>query len=199
MVLLGFLASDEDVGYFSSAYKLIAIIMALGITPITQTLYPHLGSVFSDVSKDKEEKSYTLLRVALAMTGITLAISIGTFAAAPIAVLILFGKNFSPAIASLRLMSFLPLIIGLSNVFGIQGMLNLKLDKEFFGVTAVGAVLCMALNFFLIPHYSQLGTTGAWVLTEIFITTATFAVLSYHGYAIFTKKNIARAIESLYV
>jgi PST family polysaccharide transporter len=193
------MASDEEVGYFSSAYKLIAIIMALGITPITQTLYPHLGSVFSDISKNKEEKSYTLLRVALAMTGITLAISIATFVAAPIAVSLLFGKNFSPAITSLRLMSFLPLIIGLSNVFGIQGMLNLKLDKEFFGLTAVGAILCIALNIFLIPHYSQLGTTGSWVLTEIFITVATYAVLRYHGYTIFTKNNITRVFASRYV
>jgi PST family polysaccharide transporter len=173
--------------------------MALGITPITQTLYPHLGSVFSDISKNKEEKSYTLLRVALAMTGITLAISIATFVAAPIAVSLLFGKNFSPAITSLRLMSFLPLIIGLSNVFGIQGMLNLKLDKEFFGLTAVGANLCIALNIFLIPHYSQLGTTGSWVLTEIFITVATYAVLRYHGYTIFTKNNITRVFASRYV
>jgi PST family polysaccharide transporter len=196
IVLLGFIASDMEVCYFSSAYKLISIIMAITITPITQTLYPHLGGLFSNSSMSKSEKSYILLRVSLVMGVLMLLVSMAIYIVAPLVVTLLFGKNYSPAISSLRIMSFLPFIIGLSNVFGLQGMLNLSLDKEFFMITAMGATLCIILNFILIPYYSQIGTSTAWLATELFITLATLIVLQYHGYEILTKNNFVRMIEN---
>ena len=199
IVLLGFMASDEQVGYYSSSYKLITIIMALVLTPITQTLYPHLGGVFSDPTCHKAEKSFMLMRIILVMGIITVVVSAGTYIFSPLAVLFLYGNKFMPAVQSLRIMSFLPFIIGLSNVLGIQGMLNLKLDKEFFSITGIGAIICVGLNIIFIPRYYQQGTALSWVITEVFITIATYAVLRKNGYKLFTKNNLVRTMAKLYV
>ncbi|MDE3059268.1 MAG: flippase [Bacteroidota bacterium] len=198
IVLLGFLSTDKQVGFFSSSFRLISVVNALVIVPVTQTLYPHLGGMFAETGS-KDEKSFTLSKVALVMGGWTLIVSLATFLFAPLAVHILFGKSFEPAVGSLRIMSFLPFIIGLSNVFGIQGMLNLKLDKELFSITAFGAALCIALNVTLIPTSGQSGTALAWFVTEIFITCTTYMMLWKRGYKVLTVHHVTKFFESRYV
>ena len=83
---------------------------------------------------------------------------------------IIFGNKFVDASVCLRIMAFLPLIIGLSNVFGIQGLINLKMDKQFLILTFLGAVMSIILNLVLVPIYSENGTAISWLITEIFIT-----------------------------
>ena len=197
IVILGFLATDLDVGLFSSAYKFISIIIAITIVPITYTLYPYLGNIFSAGYTD-DEKSFKLTQIAMIVGTFSLTVSFGTLLLAPTAITILFGDKFIQAISTLRMLSFLPFIIGMSNVFAIQGMLNLKLDKQFFMITSIGAIVCIVLNFILIPMFHQQGTALAWVITEIFITVATYGSLRKSGYMIFSRNNIKKVI-AIYV
>ncbi len=89
----------------------------------------------------------------------------------------IFGNKFADASVCLRIMAFLPLIIGLSNVFGIQGLINLKMDKQFLVLTFLGAVTSVILNLFLVPVYSENGTAISWLITEIFITASFYIIL----------------------
>jgi O-antigen/teichoic acid export membrane protein len=59
-----------------------------------------------------------------------------------------------------------------SNVYGIQVMLNLKMDKLFLRITAYGALVSICSNFLLIPLYSGLGSAFSLLVTELFITLA---------------------------
>ena len=52
-------------------------------------------------------------------------------------------------------MAILPLIVGLNNIFGIQGMINLKMDKQFMILTFIGALISIVLNFILVPIYFE--------------------------------------------
>ena len=52
-------------------------------------------------------------------------------------------------------MVFLPMSIGLKNIFGIQRMINLKMDSMFLTFTFIGAVIGIVLSFILVPIYSE--------------------------------------------
>lgn len=197
-VVLGFLATDLEVGMFSSAYRVISIILVLSIVPVTQTLYPHVGGLFAE-NNSKEDKSIRLLEIALLLGGVSFLVSLGTLFLGPLAVKIIFGGKFSQAVPVLRTMSFIPFIIGLSNVFGVQGMLNLKLDKVFLAITSLGAVVCIVLNLIFVPIFREEGTAFAWVITEILITIATYLALWKNGYVLFTRNNFRRVVARLYV
>lgn len=182
VVLLGFLANNTAAGYFAGTSKVIAVIMTVMLMPLSYILYPKIAH---SMHQDRNRGIELLQKTIWISLGMGLAMSAFVFIFSKWFILILFGKSFIPATKSLEIMSVLPLLIALSNAFGIQGMLNFKMDKEFLKITAFGAVLCVGLNFLLIPIFRQDGTSFAWVLAEILITIATFFFLKNR-----IKKNV---------
>jgi PST family polysaccharide transporter len=102
--------------------------------------------------------------------------------------MLLYGHKFEPSINVFRILAFLPVIIGWSNLLGIQTMLNLKMDKQFFRITAVGALASIGLNFLLVTQFGFIGSAFTWLLTEILITTTMYIVLAKHGISIVDKR-----------
>src|SRR5690606_28063691 len=92
------------------------------------------------------------------------------------------------SIAVFRILAFVPMIIGWSNLLGIQTMVNLKMDRPFFRITAVGALVSIVMNILLVSRFGYTGTAWCWLLTELFITTCMFVVLKRHGIRVIEKK-----------
>ena len=90
---------------------------------------------------------------------------------------LVFGEQFLEAATCLRIISFIPFITGLSNIFAVQGLLNLKMDKIFLIITFIGALISIVLNFLLVPRYRENGTAAVWLITELFITFVSYIVL----------------------
>ncbi|MCS7004613.1 MAG: flippase [Cytophagales bacterium] len=175
-ILLGFFATDAEVGYFTSASRLIAVIISLIMIPMNLTAFPMIGVAFQESIWRGHQK---LLKVAAIVLGIMLPVCSCTWISRDFLIQFIFGKNYLPASECLLWMSLLPFIIGLSNVFALQGLLALRLDKALFFITLLGAILSIALNFRLAETYRHLGTTWAWLITEIFITISAIAVYLY--------------------
>ena len=180
-VILGFFADSVNVGFYSAAMKLVAVVQGLVAMPLNLSLFPHIAAAFME-SKDNGVRN--LKKAVVATGGLTLAASLVTFFASGIVIKVIFGKSFLPAIATLRILAFVPFIIGLSNVFGVQGLLNLHQDRAFFWITGVGAGLSIALNLVLTPRLLENGTALSWLLTEVFITAACYLVLVKQGVSI---------------
>jgi PST family polysaccharide transporter len=86
------------------------------------------------------------------------------------------------------MMAFIPFIISFSNLYGIQIMLNLKLDKIFFKVTTVGAISSLLINVFMVRYYGGFGAASAWLVTELFISVSMGYYLYKKGIQIFSIK-----------
>jgi PST family polysaccharide transporter len=166
-VLLGFLASTKEVGLFTSAHKIIVIIMSLISGPMAQALFPNIGRSFSESMQAGIKK---VNRMAWIILPLTFVPSLVIYVLAEYIILIVFGAKFTEAVQTLRIIAFMPLIIGLSNNFGIQGLVNLKKDKTVNLITLVGALIGISLNFILIPQMGQNGTAVSWLITELVIT-----------------------------
>jgi O-antigen/teichoic acid export membrane protein len=172
--ILGLYQSPAQVGYFSAGQKLIIIVQTILTTPLSQALYPYIGQSFG-VSKEAGIKMVQkLLPVVLMLTG---AAVLAILLLGPYLIRLFYGEKFYPAIPVLYILMFLPLIICFSNLMGIQIMLNLKMDKVFFRITACGAAISIFLNLMMIKRWGYLATSFNWVLTELLIAITMFLVL----------------------
>lgn len=170
-VLLGFLAGNYEVGIYTAAYKVVIIFMSIISSPLSQALYPSIGYSFKLSLEEGIKKINKALKYIITLTLVT---SIIMLAFPNLFIKLLFGYKFLEAIHTLQILSFIPLIIGLSNIFGIQGLLNLRKDKYVYGITTIGAIIGISLNFLLVPIFKQNGTAISWVITEIIITLLMF-------------------------
>jgi len=181
-VILGFFAAQEDVGYFTGGLKIVLAIQALVLYPLVQAAYPHIGKLM----KEQREKGLAYIKkMSLVIVAVTIPVSVGLLVLAPFIVRIVLGPEFVPSVYVLRILSPFPVVIGLSNVWGIQGVLNLNEDRAFLRTIIVGSVLNLVLNLTLAGPLKEVGTSLSWLFTEIYITTAFFFVMRRSGIELF--------------
>nr|MBA4167661.1 flippase [Chitinophagaceae bacterium] len=178
IVLLGFLQNTEQVGYYTAGWKLITIIQSLIAIPLSQALFPFIGTAFAQ----NREKGLNIIRQLFpVVTLITGFASVCLFLFGSMTIKIIYGDKFGPSVAVFRVLAFVPMIISWSNLLGIQTMINLKMDKAFFRITAAGAVASVLLNLLLVTRFGFIGTAWCWLLTELFISACLYIVLARKG------------------
>jgi len=191
-VLLGFMSNNTATGYFAGTSKIIGVVMTVMLMPLSYILYPKIAHA---LHHNKEAGIELLQKTIWIALGLGLIMSLGVLIFSKWIILILFGQSFLPAQTTLIIMSALPLLIALSNAFGIQGMLNFKMDNAFLKITSIGALLCVLINFIIIPIYSQNGAAFAWLFAECFITGAAFFYIKKILPAVFNFKILKNLIH----
>jgi PST family polysaccharide transporter len=101
-------------------------------------------------------------------------ISLVMFIFAESIVNIVLGSEYQSSVTVLRIIAWLPLIIILSNVLGIQTMIPLNKHKPFSMILFFAAIINLSLAFIIVPKYFEIGTAISVVITEVFITFAFF-------------------------
>ena len=190
VVLLGFLQSETQVGYYSAGYRLIVIIQSLISIPLSQAMFPFIGAAFAQ----SREKGLDVVKKMLPIvTVLTFSAAFILWLFGPLVIMLLYGHKFEPSILVFRILAFVPVVIGWSNMFGIQTMINLKMDKVFLRITAIGAVSSILLNFLFVTRFGFVGTAMSWVLTEVFIVLCMYFVLARNGINIIDKRYFSTA------
>ena len=173
IVFLGIFTNPVMVGYFSGAQKIIDNVKQL-LGPISQAIYPHISKL---VKESPQNVKPFLRKVILVLGGGNLLLSIFIFIFAEFIVDILLGSGYEESVILLRIMSFLPFIIALSNVFGIQIMLPFGMQSTFSKILICAAVLNTCMVIPLILLYQDIGVSVSIVITECFVTAVMFYVL----------------------
>jgi PST family polysaccharide transporter len=168
--ILGLFASETIVGYFAAADK-IRIAFSGVQSVLSQSVFPYINNLI----KESHTKFISFIKSLLKLqAGLGLSISVLLFIFANPITEILLGKNFIAAADILRMISILPFLISLSNVFGIQIMLSLGYDKVFNKIITGAAILHIVLLMVLVPKYLAVGTSVSVVITEFVVTLLTF-------------------------
>jgi polysaccharide transporter, PST family len=175
--ILGIFTNPIIVAYYSSAEKIINAATGL-IGPLSQTLYPHI----SQLVKESKTQAITFINKLVKIVGIlTGVVSICIFIFAESIVAIVLGQNFENSVNVLRILSLLPLLIGLSNIFGIQTMLTFNFKKEFSNILIIASIVNMILAFILVPVLKDIGTSISVLISEIAVTLIMYLFLRSKG------------------
>lgn len=126
-VILGLLSGPVSVGIYSSANKLLQAAQGI-YAPISASFYPRINKLVSENKVEAMQMVRYLMKLQMLLTSI---IGVCIFFFSPFVVNILFGPGFEKSIVVLRVMSILPFVIGLSDIFGVQVLLTHGYKKNF--------------------------------------------------------------------
>ncbi len=164
--ILGVFTNNIVVGYFAAADKIVQAAKGL-YQPVSQAIYPLIANKLDNNLK----AGIVFVRYVTIVVGIGMfAISLALFILAEPIVNLLLGKQYQESIVLLQIMAFLPFIIALSNIFGVQTMLNLGYEKAFSRIVLVAAITGISLSLLLVPVYQAFGIAITLLSVEIFVT-----------------------------
>lgn len=182
VILLGFLAGNVAVGYFTSADKIIRALAVIQV-PVTATLFPY----FSNLLLTDKPKAFAMInKIALLSALAYLPVLILFFWYAPEITILVFGKGMEPVAQLIRIMMPLPLFIILNNFSGTQMLLNMGKDKWYFNVLLSTAVLNIIVVLPLTLKFGYVGTSYAVLFSEFYLC------LAMYGAFIMAKKQFLR-------
>ena len=166
-VLLGFLAGNSAVGYYTGATKISHALLAL-ITSTCTILIPRLSSLVK--SGDTEEFQRISQKAMDLIVFVSIPLTLGLVAVSTPLIHLFCGDSYEPAISTLCLISPTLVIIAISNIFGVQILYPLGKEKIVIACTSIGAILNLVLNIILIPLYAEDGAAIATVIAELGVT-----------------------------
>lgn len=174
--LLGLLTNNIVVGYYAAAERIVKALHGL-VSPLSQGFYPRVSSMASR----REEGLRWARRALIFMGGIGAVISAGLLIGTPFIVETILGSQYRPSLPVMRILSLLPFLIALSNVFGIQVMLPFRQDKWFLAILIIAGFLNVLLALIFVPLWQAIGMAIAVTLTELYVTTSMFFYLRAKG------------------
>ncbi|MDA3616415.1 oligosaccharide flippase family protein [Polluticaenibacter yanchengensis] len=186
IIILGLFDSTINIGYYTTAVTFINIVQNTINIPLSSALYPYIGRAFSEGKENGMDKLKKILPITFYFN---LLVSSGILILSPFLIVLVFGEKFEGSIIIVQILSLLPFISGLSNMMGIQTMLNLKMDKLFLKITSLGAFLSIILNLVFGYLFGYTGTACSYLLTETFIVFSLFLALKKKEIVLFDKAN----------
>lgn len=183
-ILLGFLANNESVGYYSSAMKLNRLFIGV-LSAISVAMFPGLVSLYH---KGEKEAFVVLVKQCFyVLVSLAMPLVVGIITCAPEIIHILFGTAFDRAILPLQITAPLILIISMSGIFGFQILSAVGKDKSILLSALMGMFMSIVLAFQLVPTYQELGAAITILLTELTVCLA---------FIFFTRKEISLSTYS---
>ena len=164
VVMLKFMKGDVEVGYYNAAIKVKTILVSL-ITSLGTVLLPRLSYY---VKKNEKELFYQMIGKAVnfvVIAGLPLSVYFMIFAEESI--LFLAGEGYHGSVLPMILLMPTVLLIGLSNITGIQVLTPQNMEQKVLNSILWGAVIDFALNLVLIPKFASSGAAFATLMAEL--------------------------------
>jgi len=175
--ILGLVASDVFVGYYSAAEKLIRAVQRL-LWAGSQSIYPYINKL----ATESKNMALSLLRkISFIFVAGFFVVSVLIYLLAEVFVKIVLGPQYLESVIVLKILSVLPLIISISNIFGIQTMFAFNLKRVFSRILFFAALLNILLAFIFAVFYKHIGVSIAVVLTELFVASVSFFYVKNRG------------------
>lgn len=169
--ILGLLTNVQEVGFYNTSVRLTKLVITV-LTSFAIVMVPPLAQAFS--SKN-ETYALDLLHKSFAyMTLIGVPAGVGLLVFAPGIIGLFAGSDFALSASSLRILAPGIIIIGFSNIFGMQILNPSNNERLFFKAAMAGMLVSLPLNFLLVPYFGQVGTAATSLMTEAVVMVLLF-------------------------
>lgn len=191
ITFLGFTCGEKEVGIYTTATKLHAILLAL-FTAFTNVMMPHMSSL---ISKEKKEDFIKYINQSIQVL-LLFAIPIVLYFIiyAPEIIYLIAGPGYESASTPMRIVMPLIFIIGYEQIGIMQILMPLKKDKEIFRNSVLGAGLGIIANIILVSYLKSVGSAIVWTISEIAVLSATHYYVTKYTSIKFPIKNLFKYI-----
>lgn len=178
-IMLGFLTSVTEVGFYENSEKIVNIPMTL-ITALGTVMLPRASNMISkgkinEVNKyiDKSISFVMFLSFAMCFGLIGIGYNFAPF---------YFGKEFQKSGLLIMLLSITLPCLAFANVLRTQYLIPIEKDKIYIKSVSIGAITNLIMNFIFIPKFKSIGACMGTIIAE-------FMVMLYQ--AISLRKELA--------
>lgn len=184
-VMLGFMTTDVDVGYYNAAVRIKSILVSI-VTSLGAVLLPRASYYVEHGQMDAFRRiSRKAVNFVFLAAG---ALSLYFILFARQGILFLSGEAYAGSIRPMQIIMPTLLFIGLSNILGIQILVPMGKEKVVLYSEIAGAVVDVFCNLLLIPRYAAAGAAISNLTAEAVVLLVQFLAL---------RKEIAGAFRSV--
>lgn len=179
-VMLGYMSTMTEVGYYENAEKIINISLTL-ITAVGTVMLPRMTALISSNSISESRKYID--KSMLFVLAYSNAMTFGIFAVGKLFSVIYYGVAFEQTGLIMILLAVTIVFLGCGNVVRTQYLIPNKHDNIYIYSAIIGAAVNLVINGLLIPKYAAMGAAIGTIAAE-------FSVLFYQLYSVRKELNI---------
>ncbi|MEK7087233.1 MAG: polysaccharide biosynthesis C-terminal domain-containing protein, partial [Patescibacteria group bacterium] len=162
IIMLGWLRTAEEIGYYSANQRIISILYTLPVI-IASSIFPAVSRL---IKQNEKEKTRTLNEKSIsAIFSIAIPLVIGGVILAKPLIELFFGQEYIPAITAFKILIF-TVLLTFSGAIISNVIMAHNQQKRVFKYVASGALGNVVFNALLIPSYGINGAAIATLLSQ---------------------------------
>jgi O-antigen/teichoic acid export membrane protein len=189
--MLGFFHTDSVVGAYDAVIK-IKLVLTYFIVSLGTVLFPRFSYYLAEKRVDEYKRGLLLSAEFVLLTALPLMLFFAILA--PECLIVLYGEINRDSLYSLRILAPTLLLIGCSNLTGIQLLTPMGREKVVMKSTVAGAVIDLLANFILIPKFGAAGAALGTLMAEVGVLVYQLAVVRKLDVRLFDIRNAARVV-----
>ena len=179
--MLGLMTTAEDVGYYGAAVRIKTILVTV-VTSLGTVLLPR-ASYYIEHNNLEEFKRITSKALNFVFL-LAMPLTVYFILFAKEGVLLLSGAPYFGAIIPMQVIMPTLLLIGVTNILGIQILVPTGREKIVLYSEIAGAVIDVIINALLIPRFKATGAAIGTLVAEIIVLAVQYYALRKEvGYA----------------
>ena len=191
VIYLGFVQGAEQVGYYTTATKILTITTAL-ISAFATVMLPRMSAVLTEGKMDEFRTYVGKAFNILFLVGIPAVFLMQTEALDIVRVI--SGAGYEGAIRPMRIVAPMILVAGMDQILIMQILMPMKSDRRIFINSSIGAAVGILLNLLLIGWMGATGSAIVWLCAELAVCIAAcLAVFGKDG-IVFPGKRVLRML-----
>ena len=167
-IAIGTWAGHAQLAYFNLADRLRMVVTSI-IAPVLQALFPRMSLLYQS---DPSSANRLAVKVAMGVCAVTLGAGALMWLLAGYIMQVFGGAGFQEAVPVLRWLAFVPCVVALSNLLGVQVMLPQGMNKPFSTILTMASVLSLLLMHPLIHSWQALGAAQLIFIVEVVVTVS---------------------------
>lgn len=173
-VMLGFLSTEENVGYYDAAVKirkvLLSIVTSLGTVLLPRASYYVEHGLVAEFRKITDKALTFVFLLAAPMTVYFIFF-------AQEGVFLLSGKAYAGAIIPMQIIMPTLFLAGITNITGMQILVPLGRENVVLYSEMAGAIVDVIINAIMIPKYASAGAAVGTLVAEIVVLIVQYVAL----------------------
>ena len=166
LAILDLFKGHAEAGMYGVSVKIKLVLVSL-ITSVSAVLLPRNSFYYE---KNRIDDFYDLLAKTLNMViTVSLPVTFYFILFARESILLLAGDGFTGSIRPMQIIMPSVILIGISNIIGMQMLIPSDREKAVTAAAGAGAVTDLILNLILIPRYASSGAAAATLTAEVIV------------------------------